>query len=552
MIGLNTTNERDRTVTRLLNPDIEVPYPDVNALWSSIEAKLTSKEEGTATVMNGPQRNGGARKAVLLTAAAALLVATPVFAAIANDWDRFPIFNTGVRSALLQGMGQPIEQTVQREGVKLTINTAIMDDNRLTLLFSVFAPGMKSDQIARFAKVSLYSKEGEMIEGEQRVQWDSESKCWRGYFETYEHPGSLTSDVRLTAENWQVYAAAEAALPLRVTDEEDQTFTIDRDGIGSVQIRPIRQGDSILLASSVSFSRTEAKVWAFPEIGVYRGGDLVQPSSRAFGKPGENGAYTGQQTYNADELEGEVAYKLMYTRKLAETDGRWSLDLRLDKRQMLAGTIREKLDIPVISAAGAMTFKEMIVTPTQIRLVAVHERYGKLPYQKHRLEVDREAIGNYSTGIWSGTPYKSTFRYELPPGVKVTEETPITFVMRHETVEHDDAADPIRLSNISDKRQTITTNVGGYPVTWTYYTQDGDLYVASESDDPRFGGINQTYMRESEKSTIPGEPVTVNFTGDGINRAIDVYRDFKGKDADIYIYYYTTDTPDKEVRVSVR
>ncbi|MNC60282.1 hypothetical protein D3C75_1101510 [compost metagenome] len=81
--------------------------------------------------------------------------------------------------------------------------------------------------------------------------------------------------------------------------------------------------------------------------------------------------------------------------------------------------------------------------------------------------------------------------------------------------------------------------------------EGNDLYVETESEDARFGGVNQTHINLG-KDRIIGRPVTINFTGDGNNRAIDVYKDFQGTEATIYMFYYTTDEPERETRVQLQ
>lgn len=109
---------------------------------------------------------------------------------------------------------------------------------------------------------------------------------------------------------------------------------------------------------------------------------------------------------------------------------------------------------------------------------------------------------------------------------------------------------PIRLTNISEKKQTITTQVGGYPVLWTYYRQDNNLFVQSESADPSFGGVNQTYMGKGEQR-LTGKQVTVNFSGDGNNKAIDMYANYEEKEAQLNIFWYYTEKPDKSLRTEL-
>jgi hypothetical protein len=118
-------------------------------------------------------------------------------------------------------------------------------------------------------------------------------------------------------------------------------------------------------------------------------------------------------------------------------------------------------------------------------------------------------------------------------------------------VEHKDAKEPVKLKSISEEEKTMTTQVGGYSVKWTYYKRDGDLYVQSECSDTSFGGINQTYIGKGMDGKV-GKPVTTNFSGDGNNKAIDLYKNYTGNDAEIYIFWYYTENPNKQVRVELK
>jgi hypothetical protein len=188
----------------------------------------------------------------------------------------------------------------------------------------------------------------------------------------------------------------------------------------------------------------------------------------------------------------------------------------------------------------------MITTPTQVRIKASNERYARFPFMSYSLEVDgtvlRGGIADAHTN-----PEETVFRFEIPPAVRINANSSITFVAKHERVERTNAKAPIPLREISEEKKTITTDVGGYSVLWTYYRKDGSLYVQSESAEAEFGGVNQTYMINGETREI-GKKITYGFGGDGNNQATDVYEGFAGKDADIYIFWYYTEDPDKELR----
>lgn len=278
-----------------------------------------------------------------------------------------------------------------------------------------------------------------------------------------------------------------------------------------------------------------------------------------FGTPGENGEYTSQQYFKAADISsGEVNYKLQYMKQEKKVEGPLAFDLQLSKKQMESGTINTSLNLPLEEGEPNYTLEKMVVTPTQIRIaIRSKEKGTNFPYQKSTLEVAGKTLeGNFWRSP-EGEPELTVLRFERPVDLEITEETPITFVAKYKVTQHGsykinkDEKTPLLLTNISDKKQTLIQQLSGYPVKWTYYMQGADLYVETESEDARFGGINQTHIGLG-KERILGKPLTVNFTGDGNNKAIDVYKGFKGTEASIYIFFYTTDDPDKETRVQLR
>lgn len=280
---------------------------------------------------------------------------------------------------------------------------------------------------------------------------------------------------------------------------------------------------------------------------------------RCFRYTGRKREYTSQQYFKAADISsGEVNYKLQYMKQEKKVEGPLAFDLQLSKKQMESGTINTSLNLPLEEGEPNYTLEKMVVTPTQIRIaIRSKEKGNNFPYQKSTLEVAGKTLeGNFWRSP-EGEPELTVLRFERPVDLEITEETPITFVAKYKVTQHGsykinkDEKTPLLLTNISDKKQTLIQQLSGYPVKWTYYMQGADLYVETESEDARFGGINQTHIGLG-KERILGKPLTVNFTGDGNNKAIDVYKGFKGTEASIYIFFYTTDDPDKETRVQLR
>ncbi|WP_246627698.1 DUF4179 domain-containing protein [Paenibacillus solanacearum] len=544
-------DKAEQTFAKWLNEDKQIEYPDFDAMWGRLEQALPGPGDKLQPVdMNAPKRRR-LRKAAVISVLSAVLVATPVVAALSYNWDPILSYRSGIQSALQQGLGQSIEKSVTQDGAKLTVHTAIVDDNRTVLLYSLKTEGGSEKDSLYFATMQLTDSSGRVIEGRHSQTWDQGNKAWTGYFETEWTPDGQEADVQFTARKLQAFSSVQRDLAFQPFENKTQSFDIGQDGIGKLTLQPFVQGDKVMLASAVTFSNPDAQAWAFPRIGVFQGDTPVKDAATGvFGKPGENGEYTGQQHFAVSDVqEPSVSYKLLYTREERRIDKAWTYDLHLDKKQMLSGTIKRQLNIPAAHADKQMVLKEMIVTPTQIRLKAAHEPYMRFPFVNYVLEVNGEVLNG---GLWygEGNSKETTFRFELPPGLRMTEQSPIALIAQYEVIEHRDAKEPIRLKGISEQKQTMTTQVGGYDVTWTYYKQDGNLYVQSESADPSFGGVNQTYMGTGS-SRIVGKPVGAGFYGDGNNRAVDMYPNFTGTDAELYIFWYYTDNPSEQLRINV-
>lgn len=124
----------------------------------------------------------------------------------------------------------------------------------------------------------------------------------------------------------------------------------------------------------------------------------------------------------------------------------------------------------------------------------------------------------------------------------------MTLVAKHRVDIVDGDPQPIRLTDITEKPQSKTSMVGEYPITWTYYMKDNNLYIESFSSDPTFGGVTQTYYLD-HKDRNYGMPIIAGILGDDNNMRMDEYKNFKEIELDIYIYNYTTQQPDEELRI---
>ncbi|ANY69869.1 hypothetical protein BBD42_27730 [Paenibacillus sp. BIHB 4019] len=550
-------------------------YPDFEAMWQRIEqagVEGATSSKGAA-LTEGAQQNGAGleqgkssaaasghesvrvlrkphslKRGLFIAAAVALVAATPVFA-YQMDWIQLLNGRSGIQSALAQGMGQNIEKSAVQDGATFTIHTAVVDDNRTVLLYSLVPPDGEDGYLS-FSNMHLTDSNGKTIDGNYSMRgWDEASHSYRGYFETEWTPEQLVDKVDFSASEASFISNASIPIDLDLTNEGIQVFNLDKDGMGKLEVQLFKQnGDEVMLSSALSFTDKSLAGFAYPEL-TFKSGDTPIKTSRSgtFGKPGPNGEYTMQQHFNLSDLkDGSVTNSLSYSREEKHINGEWSIPLQLDKQAMLAGTIKRDVHVPIELTQNSFNIDQLVITPTQIRLTTSHEkRHMQYSFKNFDLDVGGTILEGH---FWGGSdPYSDSIRFERPQGLIITEQTPIALIQSYEVTEHIDENVVIHLTNIREEKQYMTTEVGGFPVKWTYYRKGADVFVQSESDEKIFGGVNQTF-RGKGRDSMPSEVLSSNFSGDGINSSTEVYRNYEGDSLDLSIYYYTTDAPDKELR----
>ncbi|MEK3879341.1 DUF4179 domain-containing protein [Paenibacillus sp. FSL M7-0420] len=550
----------DRTEAQLkrrLNENQELNYPDFEQMWGRMEQAGYASSKGSSRAgANSPVRHRNWRKITVAASFSVVLMAVPVYAAVQVDWGNLLNHRSGVQAALAQNLGQPLGQTVTKDGVTLTLHTALSDENRTVILYSLDVGGDKGNGMWNVNGMSLKDTNGNGDDNEYYYQqWDEKNKRYNGYFETNWSPGQETVKVSLTATGIQSYSQQEVDLKLDTDSPERQNFQVHRDGLESFSVQPFKEGnEQLMLSTAAVFNNPEAKSLAYPQIIAYRDGEPVKNSQAgAMGKPGDNGEYTSLQYYKPGDVpKADTTYKLSYTKLERNIDGPWTFDFELSKQKMAGATMKTALDLPLEAEDTTNKIEQMVVTPTQVRVsIRTKAKFAELPYVNYRLEVGGQKLEG---GLWYSTSEDKdlrTLRFERPVDLEITKTTPMTLVGNYKVTRHEDDKKPLELTNISSEKQTLIRQTGGYPVQWTYYMRGADLYVETKSDDPNFGGVNQTHIGTG-KDRILGKIVTVNFRGNGNNHSIDVYKDFKGTEASIYMFFYSTNEPDKETRVQLQ
>ncbi|RCW49347.1 DUF4179 domain-containing protein [Paenibacillus prosopidis] len=538
----------EKDLIRHLKED-KIPYPDFEAMWNGIQQAEDRRHENSLLMEQKSMKLSRWKKTIIASCIALLCVATPVFAWNWNFGDLLKN-RSGIQTALNKGLGQKIDQSVTHAGVTFTLHTALVDENRTFFVYSINI-GDRSGDHWNFENMKIMDEKGNTIDGSYNHQWDEKHNVLNGYFETDWIPSQSSEQVRFSALGFQSLETVTQPIALELQNASVQTFAVELNGIDTVTVQPlIQESNEVMLSSMVAFSDSKVFRYASPQLIVKSNNKLIKGLNHAsYGEPGINNEFKMKQLYSMEDLKGEsTQYLLQYNRMEERLNKEWAFNIELNKKSMNNSTYMKKVNIAVDHANAPFHINELIISPTQIRLLTSHEeKYMRYPFIDFFLEVDGATWqgGEYFD---ASLPQENTLRFERPAGLEITKDSAIFLIGKYEVVWHEGGEEPITLKAISEQKQTITTNVGDYPVKWTYYRKEGAVYLESGSDNPAFGGINQTY-RMTEEGKIPSEQLTNNFTGDGNNKAIEKFRDYSGDELTIYIYQYTTDDPSKEMKI---
>ncbi|WP_046212503.1 DUF4179 domain-containing protein [Paenibacillus wulumuqiensis] len=540
----------------------ELTYPDFDHMWTRMEANQPpaagSRPVQDISLPSLPKEKAPWEKALFIASLSLLVAAVPVYAAIQIDWSRVLHYRSGIQSALTQQLGQPVEQSVTQSGVTMTIHTAIVDDNRTVFLYSL-DPGRKTAQHFGFLQMKLTDAQGKDIPGlTMQQQWDEASQRFTGYLETGWTPPSNTLSVHLSLENLQFLQSDKQTLDLDSQTEQLQRFDIQQNGLDQMEVQIIPQGqEQTLVRSALSFTNEEARAWSYPQLHLYTAeGTPVQPShSGTYGVPDEQGRYTAQDYYLPDDLEQTgLLYQLEYTKEVQRFADHWDFDIALDKRQMGSSTIQQPLSIPLGSDNTDIQLTHIVISPTQIRIrLSESNPDSVLPFTKYDLLADGKALPGYAEISPDTHRHASgtfTLIFERPQGININNDTALILRAQHQIIAHHGDHLSVNLPDITEQRKSLQTRINGFAVNWTYYRQDGHLYIQTESNDVHFGGISQTSIFHNGEQMF-GQPLTVNALGDGNNKNIEVYRHFTGSSAKVNILFYTEENPEQITEAAI-
>lgn len=539
-------------------------YPDFDEMWLKIEAGR--QQEQAPTVVKRAKRTGflHGRRLAFLSSIAFVIIATPVLASMSEKWDF--TFRPGLKAALDQGFGQTLNKSVTASGVTFTIDSAMSDDNGTTLLYS-FDPKDKQARKWGFSEVELRKADGEKItqvkggrememywkNGYYSHRWDTENKQYNGFFETAWTFSGVETDVQLIVRGLQEYRDKRVPLNLDPSRNGIQTFPIKKDGIDALNIEVVNQGaEGVQIKSSLRYMNKQAADTASPRIQVMKDGKLVKSERLGAAWPDADGVYGSRDYYRWEDINQKgITFDLVYLVEGQKIEGEWNVGtLNLNKEKSLNASATRELNIPFETSFGTSTIRKLIIRPTGIRIEVETQKAHQYPIYKNTfLSINGRKLEGYMTlGNGGGDELKpdmKTLRFDVPPDLQITPDTPMELMLQNENESKLDYAQPVMLKNISGEKQTVTTDVEGYPVKWTYYKANGKLYVETGSTSERFGGVDQTYY-EQEGEQILSRIVYIEGSTPWVsNERAHVFPGFDGTELDLYIKVYHIWHPDR-------
>ncbi|MFD2671478.1 DUF4179 domain-containing protein [Marinicrinis sediminis] len=544
-----------KTRLRELKNETDSAYPNFDQMWAKIEqaGHQANDRNKQKTIQQRRQfLPQTAAQWAVLTLLGIVVFGTPAILTAQNQG--FWLFGKpGIESAMSKGLGQNIDTSVVREGITLTLETAVTDHDRTLLLYTLDTRNFPY-QLWQFDQMYLVDEKGNKHPGQSSHKYMPNGKI-SGYFETQWSPDQHES-VQFIAEDLQAYSIVESKLDYEPHDGAVQSFPINRDGLQSVQLETRSVGDTNRLLKTTYTYITSTTDKSQPYVQVVRNGK-AQPvlGANIMGTPAGEKSFQNQSTYeNQILLDPETAFQLTYARIEKEWSEDWNFQLTLDQEQMQKNTQKIVIHKPLDAESG-LHLKELVISPTELVVLAETDHTLMTPpYIEYWLQIGERRIEGIYEGKHTGsneTDNLVAFRFEADASLSILPETPISFHARHRQIVVDAPAQSFLLRNIGQEKQSLQADLDGYPITWTYYMEQGNLIVQSDSENNEFSGIWQTYQLHDGKR-IYGKPMHASIQGDGDAFGMDRYEGFSGTEAEIYIWKYAVAKPDQEVSLTIK
>lgn len=508
----------------------QVDYPNENEMWNKIIRKQQNHHYKTKKHSYKPQ--------VILTAILFTIVlsATPVFAKYTTeilDWMR-NMNRTGVITSLENGFGQEVNKTVENEAGVLNIHNIVSDQNGTTINFSLDIDHDDPIDAADFEQALLKTSDGKEIQMEANAVYNQETDQLVGILKTDEE---IPHNSHVTLQLGGVTEIQLKSIELKDVVQSNafpDKVTVNQDGISQVKFTSngyqngqytldylieLEESNNIENAY-LSYKIQNENIASFgvthkrPQANVIKRSDTLEIQKEAVEKLGVFLSYTDTVSYKPET---------------------WNLDFQynqdLAKKSTFVMDIDEKIEI----GFQQLQFKELVITPSKVKLYFDEKNIdsnslGYINYRQIKLRIGEQELSGYFD--------KDYISFETQGLIKDITNKEISLTLNDAKVSYEaKKQDKVELTNISDMPKTIKTELNGYPIDVTYYSNGNDLIVESESKNEQFGGITQNVIYQNGKRIF-----AETRSNDGVLRThnqVETFKNIKEKDITLNFFLYT-------------
>ncbi|GIP40543.1 hypothetical protein J31TS4_38230 [Paenibacillus sp. J31TS4] len=532
--------------------------PDYEAMWSRIEERRAKAQETQKAPVRRFARHR--KKALVLAASVSLLAAIPVLAAVNGGWETLWNGRSSVH-AIEQGFGERLNQTVTSGQIPITLNGVATDDRQMNLLLTVDAGTLPAYDAIEFEKRVLTDAKNKAETVQMQLRNDPAQGRMFGLASVQNKLGKAKQSFRLDLENLVFYQYRGTPVDLSPLKALGKRTALAGGPAASIEVTSaVREGNVYSVRYKLHVKDDDA--WkANPHLTLVSGGQTIRETYAAVLPSEDPNVILRQSNFELSDAELQQArFELSALVETGRKEGAWHFAFDADGKKAAQAMYVGKLDPAAVANDSIMAFTNLVVTPLEIRLMydEVRNSFPKegtalVDYTSVKLLVDGRELDSGS-GFWMTEDGGRYRRFELPEWYEQKDwgQLPMKAILSGKKVQERAPEDHLlTLARPSADKQTVTTELHGFPVTFTYYKEGSDLLVESSSSDPSFGGITQSYLN------IGGERMYAELNptppgGNGTNRKTERYINVPSGDLKLNPFLFVWFDPDAKVELNLR
>ncbi|AWB44731.1 hypothetical protein DCC85_11225 [Paenibacillus sp. CAA11] len=531
--------------------------PDYEAMWSRIEERLAHKNQLERASQRGIRHK---KKVLVLVASVSILAALPAMAAVNGSWDSLWNGRSSF-NAIEQGVGNRINQTVTSGGIPLTLDGVATDDQRMNMLLTMNVSDLPTYDAIEFGRSELSEGKDKAKRIQVQLKQDQGQGRLFGLATVQNKLGEERKSYRLTLENIVFYQYRNFPLDVIPAESQDKTAALSGGPVTSVEMTSvIRKGNVFTVRYKLSGVNQEAARKANPHLVLISGGQVIKEKYAAVLPSEDPNVIVCQSNFEISDADLKKShFELSVLEESGRKEGSWNFAFEADGKKAAQAMFAVQLEPADVANDSMMKFTELVITPLEIRLM--YEMGGRSPqpdvplihYESVKLIVDGQEMDSGS-GFWTTKDGRFYRRFELPQWYEQKDwsNVPMKVILSGKKVQERANKDHLlTLDQPAAQKKTVTTELHGTSVEFTYYKEGKDLIVESSSSDPSFGGITQSYLDINGERKFP--EINPNPPeGNGTNRKVERYVNIPEGDLKLNPFLYQWFDPKARVELNLR